>query len=392
MKEGDRMGSVRYTVVLLMLLLVPALLFGAITAVYTPEPYLVLQAKPGPFTSDTTFGAKLGTLIVTTTDGDKIYAPTWGSTDEVEYSAILRGPMRSYPGGPFEENATHTFHIMSVAYPYGYPGTPVIRVVQSPHSPIVSWFANTVDANPFRVELYLMSTNSTYQHTTTYWRPASYFQLNAVYTLPITFNPVFSFVSANDYWMNVGWMMNNGEPNPSHGSYVSVNGVAGADSTPIVQSSAYTDPDNPGQPGMTYGDPPQMVSYSVFLTNQSTEFNLADAIGSKRKDVNTMSITVSNGTAGANYTQKVIFTDLTPVSTSAEFRMLPEESGPNPIPFKLYFDSTEVVKGEAITWNNLQNGSNNTKTIRIGGINQNTIDSLASGTYTDTISVEIQNP
>ncbi len=39
--------------------------------------------------------------------------------------------------------------------------------------------------------------------------------------------------------------------------------------------------------------------------------------------------------------------------------MLPEESGPNPIPFKLYFDSTEVVKGEAITWNNLQNGSSN---------------------------------
>jgi len=84
------MSFARYTVVLLMLLLVPALLFGAITAVYTPEPYLVLQAKPGPFTSDTTFGAKLGTLIVTTTDGDKIYAPTWGSTDEVEYDAILR--------------------------------------------------------------------------------------------------------------------------------------------------------------------------------------------------------------------------------------------------------------------------------------------------------------
>ncbi len=105
-----------------------------------------------------------------------------------------------------------------------------------------------------------------------------------------------------------------------------------------------------------------------------------------------MSITVSNGKVGTSYSQKVIFTDLTPVSTSAEFRMLPEESGPNPIPFKLYFDSTEVVKGEAITWNNLQNGSNNTKTIRIGGINQNTIDSLASGTYSDTISVEIQNP
>ncbi|TAH54973.1 MAG: hypothetical protein EWM48_10580, partial [Sphaerochaeta sp.] len=117
----------------------------------------------------------------------------------------------------------------------------------------------------------------------------------------------------------------------------------------------------------------------------------SEAVGTNRKDVNTMTITVSNGIAGADYSQKVIFTDLTPVSTSAEFRMLPEESGPNPIPFKLYFDSTEVVKGEAITWSSLQNGSSNTKTIRIGGIDQNVIDSLASGTYSDTINVEIQN-
>ncbi len=142
---------------------------------------------------------------------------------------------------------------------------------------------------------------------------------------------------------------------------------------------------------MTYVDPSQIVSYSVFLSEQTKTFNLSEAVGTNRKDVNTMTITVSNGIAGANYSQKVIFTDLTPVSTSAEFRMLPEESGPNPIPFKLYFDSTEVVKGEAITWSSLQNGSSNAKTIRIGGIDQNVIDSLASGTYSDTINVEIQN-
>jgi len=52
----------------------------------------------------------------------------------------------------------------------------------------------------------------------------------------------------------------------------------------------------------------------------------------------------------------------------------------------------EVEKGAIITWSNLQDGSDNTKTIRIGGIDQNIIDSLASGTYSDTINVEIRNP
>lgn len=382
------MRLARFVYVFLMLLLFPTLLFGAITAVYTPEPYLVLQAKPGPFTSDMTFGAKLGTLIVTTTDGDKIYAPTWGSTDEVSNDVILSGLMRSYLGGPFKED-THKFHIMSVAYPEGYPGTPTIRVVQSPHSPIVSWFPNTVNANPFRVELYLMSTNSTNQHTIPVWRPASYFHLNTAYTLPATFNPIFSFISANDPWMNVGWMMDNGEPDPSHGSYVSVNGVAGPNSTPIVDPTAYTDPDNPGQPGMTYGDPPQMVSYSVSLTNQSISFNLADAIGTNRKDVNTMTIIVANGKVGTNYSQQVIFTD---TSGFSNFRLLPEQGGSASIPFNLFFGGTQVPKGTPFLWNTLQNGSNNIKTIQIGGIDQNAIDSLASGTYSATISVEIQNP
>ena len=92
------MRLARLVCVFLMLLFIPTILFGAITSVYTPEPYLVLQAKPGPFTSNTTFGAKLGTLIVTTTDGDKIYAPTWGSTDEVSNDVILSGLMRSYLG------------------------------------------------------------------------------------------------------------------------------------------------------------------------------------------------------------------------------------------------------------------------------------------------------
>ena len=383
------MRLARLVCVILMLLFIPTILFGAITAVYTPEPYIVLQVQPGPYTSDTVLGAKLGTLIATTTDGDKIHSPVWGTINEVWGGVTLTGPMSLVPNGPFIDNSTDIFYIMSVAYPEGYPGTPTIRRLQGTYEPIIQMSSYTVNVNPFRVELWLVNTHQTKPDATVVLRPASCFQLNAVYTLPADFNPIFSFITANDASTNVGTMMNvSGTPN-SRGSYVSVNGQSGPNSTPIVDPTSYTDPNNPGSPGITYGDPPQMVSYSVSLINQSISFNLTDAIGAKRKDVNTMMITVSNGKSGVNYTQEVIFRDS---STSNDFRLLPEVSGPSPIAFSLFFDTTPVIKGTPVLWDTLQNGSNNTKTIRIGGIDEIAIQSLASGTYSDTISVEIRNP
>ena len=384
-RRNDRMSLTRFAYVLLMLSSIPSLLFGAITVTYTAVP-LELKTAPGPYTSNTVIGIKLGTLRV---DGGPIYTPVWGNTTEVDSGTVkVKGPMSN---GSNEA----TFYLMSVAYPNGESQSPTIKVFSGAFLSIVSLPQNwvTVSADPFIVELWLVNTadtNNTYNPSTTC--SASDFQMNAAYTLD-SFRPEFSFVTANSSKTNANSMMQGqtGNANPSNGTYVIVNGNGGPDSTPIVEPTAYTDPDNPNSPVMTYVDPTQIVSYSVFLSEQTKTFNLSEAVGTNRKDVNTMTITVSNGIAGADYSQKVIFTDLTPVSTSAEFRMLPEESGPNPIPFKLYFDSTEVVKGEAITWNNLQNGSSNAKTIRIGGIDQNVIDSLASGTYSDTINVEIQN-
>ncbi len=367
-----------------MLSSIPSLLFGAITVTYTAVP-LELKTAPGPYTSDTVIGAKLGTLEVQITEGSVIHSPAWGTAGEVASGVPLTGPMKSENG---YSTSTHYFTVMSVAY---IGGVTKINRFNDTYIPIYE--NKCTVSNSFSVELWLVNTDKDKPNTTVNHnhRPASDFQAGSVYTLPSDFAPYFSFISAKEGNTNVNAMINNdGTPNSS-GSYVSVNGVeGGADNTPIIESSGYSDPDNPGEP-VTYGDPTQIVSYSVFLSEQTKTFNLSEAVGTNRKDVNTMTITVSNGIAGADYSQKVIFTDLTPVSTSAEFRMLPEESGPNPIPFKLYFDSTEVVKGEAITWSSLQNGSSNTKTIRIGGIDQNVIDSLASGTYSDTINVEIQN-
>lgn len=382
------MSSSRYIIVLLMLLLVPALLFGEITAVYTSEPYIYLRTQPDaefPYTSDTIIGAKLGTLTVTIPAGEVIYSPAWGTAGEVEDGVTLTGPMKS---GNSYSISSHIFYVMSVAYVGGSKFFNKFR--NNAYAPIIQQQAFTVDSS-FTVELWLVNTHQDDSGATVGGgnRPASDFQKGGAYTLPTGFNPVFSFITA-DSSTNVNSMMNNDGTPKSSGSYVIVNGVEGADSIRIVQSSAsYTDPNNPGQPGMTYGDPPQMVSYSVSLTNQSISFNLADAIGTNRKDVNTMTIIVANGKVGTNYSQQVIFTD---TSGFSNFRLLPEQGGSASIPFNLFFGGTQVPKGTPILWNTLQNGSNNIKTIQIGGIDQNAIDSLASGTYSATISVEIQNP
>jgi len=382
------MNSARYITVFLMLLLMPVLLFGAITATYYAEPSLYLQVQPGPYTSDTVIGAKLGFLEVTT-DGEEIYSPAWGSTSENILPTLVYGDMRWYdqPSGPFIPLSSHPFHIMSVAYRHGYPGQPTITKVDHPYSPIIDNGPIQVKVSPFRVELYLVNTDSTNRNikVKSQWpdRPAIHFKEGFVYTFDLLFDPAYSFVVANQKGTKVNEMMNLlGEPN-SNGSYVSVGGNTGSNSIPIAPGL------NPNTPGMPYG-PPQTVIFSVALSDLSTTFDLAEAVGSNRKVVNTMTIIVYNGVVGANYSQEVVFTDTS--SGFDDFRLLHEEGGFVTIPFNLFFGGTQVTKGEPIDWDTLQSGSDNIKTIQIGGIDQNAIDSLASGTYSDTISVEIRNP
>lgn len=366
----------------LMLAFIPFLIFGAVTAEYTPEEQVVLQVRPGPYTSDTTLGAKLGTLIVTTTEGDKIHTPTWGTVDEVWGGVPLKGAMRAIANGPFWDDATDTFYIMSVAYPEGYPGPPTIQRLEGTYTPIIKLSSSTVSVNPFRVELWLINTALENRNATVIFRPASYFRLNTVYTLPEDFSPMFSFISAKNPSTHTFTLMKaDGTPESAFGSYVAVNGTTGSNSIDIASGL------DPG--GMPYIDPQQTVSFSVFLSEQSTTFDLFEAVGTNRKDVNTMTFVVSNGESGIDYSQEVIFTDTS--TGSDDFMLHDQEPGPALIPFSLYFGSEEVTKGEPVTWNTLQNGDN-TRTIRIGGIDEIAIQGLASGTYSDRITVEIRNP
>ena len=116
------MNNIKRIVLLFTLLLLANILFAAVIATYTPEPYLVFKEKPGPWTSNTVMGAKLGTFTVTTSGGDKIYSPVMGSTIEVGSGVTVTGLMKSYAAGPFEPNSTQTFYVITVSYPNGRGG------------------------------------------------------------------------------------------------------------------------------------------------------------------------------------------------------------------------------------------------------------------------------
>lgn len=272
------MSLTRFAYVLLMLSSIPSLLFGAITVTYTAVP-LELKTAPGPYTSTTVIGIKLGTLRV---DGGPIYTPVWGNTTEVASGTVkVKGPMSN---GSNEA----TFYLMSVAYPNGESQPPTIKVFSGAFLSIVSLPQNwvTVSADPFIVELWLVNTAQTSSTTTSTTRQASDFQMNAAYTLK-DFSPRFSFITANDSTKKVNQMMQgNGNASSPHGSYMIVNGdAAGADNTPIIDPGAYTN--DPSSPGVSFPDPSQPVIQTLFSLQQSEiSIALSEHTGSNVKEIN----------------------------------------------------------------------------------------------------------
>src|SRR5690554_2546990 len=280
------MHIIKRIALLFTLLLLPFGLLASITATYTPEPYLAFKEKPGPWTSNTVMGAKLGTFTVTTTGNDKIYSPVMGSTIEVNGGVEVTGLMKRYAAGPFEPNSTQKFYVITVSYPNGRGSAPNLQVVGGTHWPLLSWDAVTVNANPFYVDLFLVNHNTASTSHVVVYRPTSYFKLDTPYSLPQDFNPHFSILTANNSTTNAGTYMTNNDGTPNNqGSYIPTDndngsGQSGPDNTPIVNPGAYTDPDNPGSPGIIYGDPPVAVGYDVsFVQGNSVSFTLHDAIG-----------------------------------------------------------------------------------------------------------------
>lgn len=378
------------TRIILTLLLASGLfscVFAAVTATYIPEAQITLEISPGPFTSDTVLGAKLGTFVITSTTGE-IYTPSLVNIGEASDGIQVTGLMKDYQSGPFVQN-TNTFYIISVAYPYGLGGEPVLQTLYNNLWPIIEWDSNTIYQPILYVEMYLVNTNKTNRNAQSLWRKAQFFKLDSPYLLPSGFNPRFSVAVAVDEDINLGSYTNeDGSVDEGEGDYVVTDSVDGPDSTPIIGTGGYTNPEDPSSPGFYYGDVPLLPTFYFNFFEPEVSFTLESAFGSGKVTVNQAIIQLDNGVAGVTYTRNLTFTD---TSTAPNFQLFPVIGSASPIDYQLYLNNDPITKGTPFSWQNINPGMN-TKDLMIGGINEADVSSKVSGTYSGTITVTITTP
>ncbi len=371
---------------LVLLIALPWHAFGSVSADYIPEGTITLDISPGPFSHPSVLGAKLGTFIITSTTG-VIYAPSFVNIGEASGAIQLTGLMKDYNNGPFSLH-TNDFYIISVAYPNGLGGTPVLQVLYNNVWPIMDWQANTVTQNPFYIELYFVNTNSTNPSAQSGWRKAQYFKLDSPFSLPSNFNPIFSVAVADSPNTNVGTYTSGDIVNETEGSYVVTNGNDGPNNTPIISSGGYTNPENPGSPGFYYGDVSVLPSVFFNIVDSMTNFTLESAYGTNKVTITQAHVEVVNGVSGNEYEITLVFTDN---SSEASFQLFPTHGVGSPINYQLFLGDDEVTKASPLDWTGLLPGLTNSKDIKISGINQIDVASNVSGDYEATITVNISN-
>ncbi|MCK9600438.1 MULTISPECIES: hypothetical protein [unclassified Sphaerochaeta] len=376
-----------FSVLLLMVFLSAFLAAGpTVTATYTAQSPIYLEISPGVFTHPTVIGAKLGRFAITSPN-NKIYTPAFVNTGEVAENIQLTGLYKNWEGGAYYTKTDLNFKVISVAYPSGLGGTPILQTIYGGRWPVISWNAVTITANPFYVDLYLVNTNSVNPNSAaTLNSNGQYYRLDTPYTFTTSFNPIFSLAVADNPNTDVGtYAPGNGETITSAGSYVVTNGLAGPNVTPILDSGSMTAPDGNG---FYYGDGPTLPSFAFAFTHASVSFDLEEAYGGNRATINQAQLTVINGVAGTLYSQMLTFTD---TSTATTFQLFPTEGSGQPIEYQLFLGADQITKGSPIHWQSLNPGMN-TKDLKVGGIVESDVAAKVSGSYTGTITVTITNP
>ncbi|HPY12360.1 MAG TPA: hypothetical protein PLH14_07505 [Sphaerochaeta sp.] len=383
-----------FLLIILILVALPFGVWGTVTAVYTPEPQIAFEIAPYPFTSNTVLAAKLGRITMTSTTG-VIYTPSFVQISSASGAVSVRGLMKGDAGGDFVQGS-QDFYTYSVAYPNGLGAEPVLQVLYGNVWPIIQNDSCAITTLPFYVDIFLVNMNIVDRHAAVGYRPASYFKENSPYTLPSNFNPTFVVAAAARSGVSVGWYAGAGTiTDPNLGAYVTTEAPGGTGTTtPVIGPRAYTsDPNNPNSPGLIYGDPPTQPTtptYEVFFEASQADFTISDAYTGKVR-INTAKIKVLDGVEGQTYARDIIFTDS---GTTNSFQLKSSE-GASTISYDLYFETAnkKVNYGERISWSDLVPFPLiNERGLWIGGIKKNEVDQRLSGSYSDTIYVNIVSP
>jgi len=381
-----------FLLVALILVALPLGLWGAVTATYTPEIPIYFTKSPGVFTQPTIIGAKIGTI--TMVSEGPIYNPGLMTIGEFSGNIPMYAYHRNWDGVPYTKKSFN-FYFVVVAYPYGRGGSMIISTPHETKWPIAGATTGvTINVSPFYVDLYIINSNpsnvSNPSSVVGYVPLPEDLEPGSSITFVNPFNPYFTVGVGSDstngvynYAQGPGGSLTQGTEN---GSYVPIDGVSGADSTPLVDEGSFTSGENQDD-GFWFGDnPPKPLNFLFSFLHNTVNFDLSDAYeGKSDLYLNTARMVVENGVTGTTYKQKITFTDIWGGPT---FQLKPDQDSDG-IDFNLVFGSKPVNYGDGDDWENLVPGPNNEKILYIKGIKPSQVNQRVSGEYTDTIIVNI---
>ena len=388
-------------VFLLLFSLPTSYVFGTVTAEYTVESSIRFEVSPSPFNHPTILAAKLGTFKITSTTG-KIYSPSFVNISSSRGHISVTGMMKSDANGQYKLGS-NSFQIISVAYPLGRTGAPVLNVFYDAYEPIISDGPDIIEQDPFEVELFLVNTNSTNPNNASEYRQASFFKLDSPFFLPVDFSPYCTVGVADSASTNVGTYASTGTVIESTGSFVGPNpNQAGPTDTIVLAPTAYSDPNNPNAPpssGIYYGDnpdpEPDPPDYQFTIINETT-INLSQAYESSAK-VADAQMTIIDGIQGETYEAYISFASNSVDSEGFNLR-LTDNQNLYKIPYNLIFNNESVVpvvlgvtptSNQIIPWEGIHYQNATVLPIYVTGIDQSTAEQAPAGTYSDTITVTI---
>ena len=381
----------RRTLVMVLLLttIMVALTAVNVTATYTPESPLYFQKSPGVFTHPTVYGTKLGRLTIVA-DGP-IYNPTiLISGIDASYNVVMIGPVRWSVENPWNYNFEVNMNVLAVSYPNGLGGPLAIRAIKDKQPLLGAWSNEQVTTSPFYVDIYLVNCNDR-GFTTNPHQEANLnttgvlFKSDSPFTFKYPFNPYYT-VGVTDT-ISQGPYVFPETGNPTQGQFIPIDGVVGQATTPVVDPSGYTTPEDEGD-GFWFGDnPPQTVNFLFSFQYDTFTFDITEAYGNDKKIINVAQMNVQNGVSGTTYKQYLTFTD---TGSATTFQLKPDGVSGNHIDFNLYFGTSliPIPYGQAIEWTGLVPNMNY-KDLKIGGIQELQVNQCVSGSYKDTITVNI---
>ena len=353
------------TFVVALLMLSLAGLSGAVTATYNPQSFFIFKLGPDISTALTpanTFGpnklvAHIGTLTIFA-ENEGLMRPYLMTNDFIR-PYMFSGVFNDWGGGVHEtEFYLYAFTSLSAA--------PFPLWLEDGTEALAGYSNAVIEVNPFVVDFFVVSHFD-----------AQYYEEGELYehvggTLG-AFNVTKLGYDNKGKWIHVYIPVNEQEL-PEDGS-------PPTNPIPVIG-------DVPGAqvPSIPYGGEPPPVTYLLSIVDVIS-FPIEQAYDSSSIDIATCQLVLQNA-SGTDNAVHITFNSSTPYSP---FRLHHTDSSIiYMIPYSLYFLGDEVVPGEQIPWESLQNGLNES-IISVGNIDHALAENAPAGNYRDTIYVEVES-